>query len=91
MTKDEALKLALEFVSDIQRGKYKGDAEETITAIKQALAAPVQKPLGFMNAGQVHEMQQGRLPYGYVYPKGGMGAEAAIYTTPPAAPEKGQP
>jgi hypothetical protein len=38
MDKDEALKLALEFVSDIQRGKYKGDAEEVITAIKQALA-----------------------------------------------------
>jgi hypothetical protein len=38
MTKDEALDLALEFVSDIQRGKYKGDAEEAITAIKQALA-----------------------------------------------------
>jgi hypothetical protein len=38
MTKDEALDLALEFVSDIQRGKYKGDAEEVITAIKQARA-----------------------------------------------------
>jgi len=41
--KDEALKLALEFANDIQRGKYKGNAEEIITAIKQALAAPVQE------------------------------------------------
>jgi len=43
-TSKAAMKLALEFVSDIQRGKYKGDAEEVITAIKQALAAPVQEP-----------------------------------------------
>ena len=40
--------------------------------------------LGYMNAGHVHEMQQGRLPYGYVYPKGGAGANVAIYTSPPA-------
>ena len=38
MTKDEALDLALEFVNDIRRGKYKGDAEEVSTAIKQARA-----------------------------------------------------
>jgi hypothetical protein len=50
-----------------------------------AQAAPVTEPLGFMNAGLVHEMQQGSLPYGYVYPKGGSGASVAIYTTPPAA------
>jgi hypothetical protein len=43
MTKDEALDLALEFVNDIRRGKYKGDAEEVSTAIKQARSAPVQK------------------------------------------------
>jgi hypothetical protein len=44
---------------------------------------PAQEPLGFMNAGHVHEMQQGRLPYGYVYPNGGAGAGVAVYTTPP--------
>jgi len=43
---------------------------------------PIVKPLGFMNAGHVHELQQGRLPYGYVYPKEGVGAEVAIYTSP---------
>ena len=41
--------------------------------------------LGYMNAGHVHEMQQGRLPYGYVYPKEGSGADAALYTSPPAS------
>jgi len=48
MSKDEALKLALEFVNDIRRGKYKGDAEEISTAIKQALAHPVQEPVAWM-------------------------------------------
>jgi hypothetical protein len=43
-----------------------------------------------MNAGHVHEMQQGRLPYGYIYPKGGVGADVAIYTTPPAQPAPSQ-
>lgn len=47
---------------------------------------PVQEPFGFMNAGQVHEMQQGRLPYGYVYPKDGSGASVAVYTSPQAQP-----
>ena len=59
-------------------------------AIKQDLTPeqPLQHQepvaLGYMNAGHVHEMQQGRLPYGYVYPKGGAGANVAIYTSPPA-------
>jgi hypothetical protein len=43
----EALKLALEFVNDIRRGKYKGDAEEISTAIKQALEQPVQ-PVAYL-------------------------------------------
>lgn len=37
-------------------------------------------PLGYMNAGHVHELQQGRLHYGYTYPKGGTGAEEAVFT-----------
>ena len=48
-----------------------------------------QEPVGFMNAGHVHEMQQGRLPYGYMYPKGGIGADIAVYTTPPKRPWAG--
>jgi hypothetical protein len=42
-----------------------------------------QEPVGFMNAGHVYEMQQGRLPYGYVYPESGTGADVAVYTAPP--------
>jgi hypothetical protein len=33
-----AVKQALEFVGDIQRGKYKGDAEETITALQSIIS-----------------------------------------------------
>jgi hypothetical protein len=43
--KDEALKLALEFVYDIRLGRYKGNAEEISTAIKQALEQSVQEPV----------------------------------------------
>jgi len=39
MTKNETLNLTLEFANDIQRGKYKGNAETIITAIKAALEA----------------------------------------------------
>jgi type V secretory pathway adhesin AidA len=49
MTKDEALKLALEELDNLlywDNGKSDYDqAREAITAIKQALAAPVQEPL----------------------------------------------
>jgi hypothetical protein len=47
MTKDEALKLALEFVEANHSGGP--DAFELITAIKQALAAPVQEPVAWMD------------------------------------------
>jgi hypothetical protein len=51
-----------------------------------AAAQAVQEPLGFMNAGNIHEMHQGRMPYGYVYPEGEIGASVAIYTAPRAQP-----
>ena len=80
-TKDEALDLALMFVSDIQRGKYKGDAEETIAAIRQARAeqpAPVQPVAeyrGVTNDGRhiIKAMQP-------------IKAGTLFYTTPPAQP-----
>ena len=114
MTKDEALRLALEALESNRRthhycedtwyscpkhedgcandsegdecncGADKANAgiDKAITAIKAALEAK-DEPVGFMHAGQVLEMQQGRLPYGYVYPKRGFGASVALYTTPP--------
>ena len=56
----------------------------------ECVMEPQQEPvaLGYMNAGHVHEMKQGRLPYGYIYPKGDAGANVAIYTSPPAQPQQ---
>jgi hypothetical protein len=83
--KDEALKLALE---TLEGSTDKTLSIRAITALREALAEQPaqQEPLGFMNAGHVHEMQQGRMPYGYVYPRGGAGASVAVYlaTQPPA-------
>ena len=49
MTKDETLKLALEFIEQINKygWKYKFEAQmyEAITAIKEALAQPEQEPV----------------------------------------------
>jgi hypothetical protein len=100
----DTLKLALEVLEQLRtplRVNTSLDAYDVgraIAAIKQALntatplAAPtVQEPLGFMHAGNILELQQGRLPYGYVYPNGETGASVAVYTAAQPAPEKGQP
>lgn len=38
--------------------------------------------LGYINAGHLHEMQCGRVPYVYVYAATGVGAEVPVYTAP---------
>ena len=48
MTKDEALKLALEYVELVQDDRYNAehiDREALVTAIKEALAQPEQEPV----------------------------------------------
>ena len=47
-----------------------------LKAIKEA--EPV--AIGYMNSGHIYELQQKRIPYGYVYQKSGIGAELAVYT-----------
>jgi hypothetical protein len=42
-----------------------------------------QEPLGFMNPGNILEMQQESLPYAYVYPVKSTGVSVAVYTSPP--------
>jgi len=50
--KDEALKLALEALEDVDGANQLGwwTRSKAITAIKQALAAPVQEPVAWMDA-----------------------------------------
>jgi hypothetical protein len=78
MSKD-VLKLALEFVNDIRRGKYKGDAEEISTALEQALEQPV--PMTFDEAWASLSWQEWRMK-----PPQAVFKELHRLTTPPAAP-----
>jgi hypothetical protein len=84
MTKDEALKLALEaletcdFVYTYGNGGYqqfnRPSVDKAITAIKQALAAPVQEPVAWMQSDEVH-ISLWKDDYHTI----------PLYTTPPAA------
>jgi hypothetical protein len=91
MTKDEALNLALEVLELAEDGlayskPVDGDKlDAAITAIKQALAAPVQEPAGhfldFTYADSVGQV--------YVYDQFTKGQP--FYTTPPVAPVQQKP
>lgn len=52
-----------------------------IKAAQQAL-----EPIGYINAGHLHELQQKRAPYAYVYRSEEVGASVPIYTTPQPQP-----
>jgi hypothetical protein len=91
MDKDEALKLALEALEDLQR-QYSiypnsfwdwSKGRKAITAIKQALAAPVQEPVGKVIASVPHlrSISVELLPEVPVPPE-----DSLIYTTPPTQP-----
>lgn len=67
---------------------YRADEVDALLAEQPAQQ---QEPVGFMNAGHVYELQQGRLHYGYVYPKEGTGANVAVYTAPQAQPAQRKP
>jgi hypothetical protein len=81
MTKDEALDLALEALEGIHPGNMTPMAEEywnkAITAIKQALAAPVQEPIGY--AVPTFDFDNS------VIKKVHYAGTVPVYTTPPAA------
>ena len=57
MTKDEALKLALECLDGVWRGDYSGNAKEVITAIKEALAQPEQEPVAWISPKELLVMR----------------------------------
>jgi hypothetical protein len=86
--KDGALKLALEALETPHPGirtsftdsiKYREQCKEAITAIKQALAAPVQEPVAYLCENAVgHKYFRWKKPSGTYKP-------IALYTTPPAA------
>ncbi len=85
--KNAAMRIGEELSSVGPDGYYDMTAEQWLSWAmdqrptgKQSLQV---EPVGFMNAGHLHELQQGRLPYGYVYPRKETGANVAVYTAPP--------
>ena len=86
MTKDEALKLALEFIERVNKdGWILADFEpqmyQAITAIKDALAQPEQEPVAYLvlfeGAGKLLEFKKGN------YLHGAKVEHIPLYTTPP--------
>ena len=89
MTKDEALKLALEALENAEYGDY-GNKElnKAITAIKETLAQPEQEPLEYWNAVEgwvkIDEVREHfeSVSCGTIYKHEGEG-RVPLYTTPP--------
>jgi len=76
-----------EYAAEQRYAKATREAREAIAANEaEKQAGPV--ALGYMNAGHLHEMQQGRLPYGYVYAEEGPGAHVAVFLAPPSESDK---
>jgi hypothetical protein len=96
MTKDEALKLALKALENIEKIRvYEGLAwiphsleDSAITAIREALAQPEQEPLEYWNAAEgwvkIDEVRQHfeTVNCGTIYKNAGEG-RVPVYTTPP--------
>ena len=83
MTKDEALKLALEALEDLGMKHFENTGEvlykETFTAIKEALAQPEQEPVAWMCADE-SLINKGYARFSHVC----MGDwKIPVYTTPP--------
>ena len=76
MTKDEALKLALE-AFDSMIGRKPERVEQAITAIKEALAQPEQEPLAWISTGPASMIH-------WTADKPAYGDDwVPLYTTPP--------
>lgn len=55
---------------------------EALRAAIQQAEAKTDAPVGYMNAGNIHELKQGELPYGYVYSQKESGVSVPVYTHP---------
>ncbi len=81
--RDEALKLALEALEGQQPENPFSVESKAITAIKQALAAPVQEPVAWINAEKRTFEWNG--PVLWNTPTVAVLDKIPLYTTPPAA------
>ena len=84
--KDEALKLALEALETIANAMPFPVGKSAITAIKQALAAPVQEPVVFFRCNGCGHAYEQVHPTSCDCMEAGGFERVEYYTTPPAAP-----
>ena len=87
MNKDEALKLALEFLEQLGENHW-GNRPDVIATIKEALAQPAQEPLEYWNAVEgwvkIEEVREhfDFVGCGTIYKTSGED-RVPLYTTPP--------
>ncbi len=91
MTKDEALKLALEALKHLQPTALTsfytiGDRDKAITAIKEALAQPVQEPVAYIHVEQ--RRLQWAKPMSWNTPTTVNLPKIPLYTAPPQPEER---
>lgn len=78
MNKDEALKMAIEALSQ-DEGWF--EPEAAIKACKEALAQPAQEPVAFTNEDELSELQSGMATC-YMYKQAIDDDDIALYTHP---------
>jgi DNA-directed RNA polymerase subunit RPC12/RpoP len=79
MTKDEALRRALEALEDERYVSRYSHISEAITAIKEALAQPVQEPVAWADKQSLDQIANFDAT---IYAKGGFDNATPLYTTP---------
>jgi hypothetical protein len=81
MTKDEALKLALEALDVVKlHFTQNRHVNEAITAIKEALSQPEQEPVAWADKQSLDQIANFDAT---IYAKGGFDNATPLYTTPP--------
>jgi hypothetical protein len=90
MTKDEALKLALEALEMCEvpwTGTLDHNLTEAITAIKEALAQPEQEPVAWITEWE-GQYSSGKILDYIAHTRGGKVEYTPLYTTPPQRPSR---
>jgi hypothetical protein len=84
MTKDEALKMALETLENLWRRDF--DSGKTITAIKAALAQPEQEPVAYMYPADLKRFETSECfadAFSISVGSPTLGTTIPLYTSPP--------
>ena len=88
MTKDEALKLALDFIERVNKdgwllADFEPEMYVAITAIKEALAQPEQEPIGYLSVGGAERLVVKKQAHEQIRNFRLFANDVSVYTTPP--------